>query len=240
MLCGHALTLFAMQGKTLSVFIDESGRFQFPDEGSRYYILSLVLHDQNERLDVQAANLDGAFSRLGLSNVCFHAGPLIRQNGPFSFFDWTFRRKIFNYMLAFARKIDFRYHCLVVDKRLVDSKEQIVAKLASGMAHFLDVVVAGFPGFSLVKVYYDCGQTPVTNLLHDTFRSRAGQQIAFAQAVRPEKYKLFQLADMICTLKLVELKLQNGDALTESESKFFGGPRKFKRDFLKPVKRMEI
>ena len=49
----------------------------------------------------------------------------------------------------------------------------------------------------------------------------------FAQAVTPDRYKLFQLADMIATLKLVETKLAHGDPMTESEYKFFGGPRNF-------------
>jgi hypothetical protein len=90
------------------------------------------------------------------------------------------------------------------------------------------------------KKNYDCGQTPVTNLLHATFKAKAGQGIEFAQAVLPEKYKLFQLADMICTLRLVELKLDNGDGMTQSEYKFFGGPRKFRRNFLKFIKAKEI
>ena len=36
-----------MDKKTLSVFVDESGRFRHPDSDSRFYIVSLVLHDQS-------------------------------------------------------------------------------------------------------------------------------------------------------------------------------------------------
>ena len=74
-----------MREKTLSVFVDESGRFQHPDDDSPYYIISLVLHDQSQPIDGLAADLDKAFSALRLTNVCFHAGPLIRQKGPFAF-----------------------------------------------------------------------------------------------------------------------------------------------------------
>ena len=90
------------------------------------------------------------------------------------------------------------------------------------------------------KIYYDCGQTPVTNLLLSTFKARAELDIEFAQAVKPERYKLFQLADMVATLKLVELKLAHGEKMTESEYKFFGGPRNFKRNYLRFVKSKEI
>lgn len=169
-----------------------------------------------------------------------HAGPLIRQKGPFAFMDWSFRYRIFNCMMAFARKASFKYHCLVLDKRYVNSREQMVAKLSTAMSDFLDSVADRFEAFDRIKIYYDCGQTPVTNLLHATFKAKAGQGIEFAQAVLPEKYKLFQLADMICTLRLIELKLDNGDGMTQSEYKFFGGPRKFHRNFLKFIKAKEI
>ena len=86
----------------------------------------------------------------------------------------------------------------------------------------------------------DCGQTPVTNILRSTFTSKAGLDIEFAQAVSPERYKLFQIADMIATLKLVELKIEHGDRLTESECKFFGGVRTFKRNYLRFVKSKEM
>lgn len=230
----------AMSKGTLSVFVDESGRFQYPDDESPYYIVSLVLHDQADRLDAAAAELEQAFRRLNLSNVCFHAGPLIRQKGPFAFMDWSFRRKIFNSMMAFARNVDYRYHCLVLDKRYVNTREQMLARLSAALSNFLDSVADRFGAFDLVKIYYDCGQTPVTNLLHDNFKDRAGQRVEFAQAVLPEKYRLFQLADMICSVRLVRQKLENGERMTESEYKFFGGPRKFRREVLKPILRREI
>ena len=45
-----------------------------------------------------------------------------------------------------------------------------------------------------VKVYYDCGQSPVTNLLHKTFEEELGKRVEFAQGVHPANYRLFQLA----------------------------------------------
>ena len=230
----------SMPLRTLSIFVDESGRFQFPDEGSPFYIISLVLHDQEKRIDEAVSGLDSSFRRLSLANVCFHAGPLIRQKGPFAFMDWEFRRRIFSCMMAFARKVDFRYHCVVLDKRYVSSRAQMVSRISGGLSDFLDRLAETHASFDLVKIYYDCGQTPVTNLLHGAVKGRAGQKIVFAQAVVPEKYRLFQLADMICTVQLVRRKLETGEGMTESESRFFGGPRRFKREVLKPLLSHEI
>ena len=93
---------------TLSVFVDESGRFQHPDKESPYYIISLVMHDQRVQIDGLIAELDRHFAEMRLSNVCFHAGPLIRRQNAFAIMDWTFRVKIFRRMLAFANKLDFQ------------------------------------------------------------------------------------------------------------------------------------
>ncbi len=229
-----------MEKTTLSIFVDESGRFQFPDKDSPYYIISMVIHDQRISVDGLIDELDRHFSEMRLSNVCFHAGPLIRQKNAFAIMDWSFRNKIFRRMLAFASKLDFHYHCLMVEKRFVTSREQMVSRLQNDMGSFFDRLIEKYPDVDRFKIYYDCGQTPVTNMLRSTFRSRAGLDIEFAQAVRPERYKLFQVADMIATLKLVELKVQNGEAMTESECKFFGGPRNFKRNYLRFIKSKEV
>ena len=52
--------------------------------------------------------------------------------------------------------------------------------------------------------------------------------------------RLFQLADLVCTLHLIELRLLNGLPMTLSEMRFFGGPRNFKRNVLKKIKTKEI
>lgn len=168
---------------TLSIFVDESGRFQFPDRESPYYIIAMVMHDQRIPIDCRVAELDRHFAEMQLSNVCFHAGPLIRQKNAFAIMDWSFRNRIFRRMLAFASGMDFRYHCLAVDKRYVDSRDQIVSRLQHDMDAFFNHLVEDSIGFDRFKVYYDCGQTPVTNMLRSTFKERAGLEVEFAQRV---------------------------------------------------------
>ena len=130
------------------------------------------------------------------------------------------RTAVFSRMLTFARQMDFKFHCLVVDKQFVTSARQIVERLQSQLGDFLDSRIGDFGSVDAVKVYYDCGQAPVTKLLQDTFFAKLGSRIEFAQGVKPEKYKLFQLADLICTVKLAQLKVANGIPLTEDEFRF--------------------
>ena len=229
-----------MNERTLSIFVDESGRFQYPDNASRLYIISMVLHDQAFDISPEVEELDRRFRLMHLEKLCFHAGPLIRQEKVFAVMDRSLRYRILAAMLAFARKVDFKYHCLVVDKHFVTSSEQIVNRLDEMLKKFLALNRELLGAFDRVKVYYDCGQSPVTNILHKSFVSLPGIKMEFVQAVRPEKYRLFQLADLVCTMKFIEEKIASGDGMTESEFKFFGGPKDFRHNILRYIKANEI
>jgi len=228
--------------KTLSIFVDESGTFRHPDPFSRYYIVGLVFHDQAVDIQRLADELDAATARMGLDPEVFasHAGPLIRKEKVFAPFRREWRAKVFKLLFDFARRADFKYHCLRVDKRYVDSASAIVVRLQSDLEAFLLSQSERMQQFNRLKVYYDCGQSPVTNLLHNTFSDGIGCRVEFAQNVKPQNYKLFQVADLICTVSLIEQRLLNAEHMTDSEYAFFGGPRMFKRNVLKYLKRKEI
>lgn len=226
----------------LSVFVDESGTFRHPDPSSRYYIVSLVLHEQSSDISRFVCELDAATERMGLDPKVFasHAGPLIRKEKMFASFRREWRAKVFKLLFDFARRADFRYHCLCVDKKYISSPLQIVARLQASLADFLSSHRSYLQRFDEVKVCYDCGQSPVTNLLHKTFSADLGSRVHFAQNVKPQKYKLFQVADLVCTIALIAQRIANGERMTESEYAFFGGPRMFKRNILKCLKRKEF
>jgi len=229
-----------MNEKTLSIFVDESGRFQYPDPDSRFYIVSPVLHDQAVDLVPALTGLDLRFRDLHLEKLCFHAGPLIRQEKVFAVMDRSFRYRIFAAMMGFARHVDFKYHCLVVDKKEVTSSEQIVRRLGDKLVEFLSLHRDDLGAFDCVKIYYDCGQSPVTNLLHRTFTGIPGVRIEFAQSVTSERYRLFQIADLVCSVKFIAEKIRSGDGMTLSECKFFGGPKEFQHNVVRYLGAKEI
>ncbi len=229
-----------MRKTKLSVFVDESGRFQYPDLASRFYIVGLVFHDQNVEIAEAVRKLDADWGLMGYEDFCFHAGPLIRKEKGYLYMPREERTAIFSRMLIFARQIEFRFHCLTVDKQFVTSSSQIVASLQNQLSAFLDEHVEDLLDVEEVKVYYDCGQSPVTNLLQDTFVARLGKRVLFAQGVKPIRFKLFQLADLICTVKLIQQKVDSGLPLTDNEFRFFGGSRRFMRNVCKPLLRKEI
>lgn len=77
-------------------------------------------------------------------------------------------------------------------------------------------------------------------ILHRVLGERMAGRVEFAQGVIPQNYKMFQIADLVCTVKLIEQKLKIGISMTESEIRFFGGPRDFKHNILRKLKPKEI
>lgn len=70
----------------LSVFVDESGRFKYPDSESHYYIVGLVFHDQDVDITPLVHKMDQKVDELGLDTdvFAFHAGPM--THSEFKFF----------------------------------------------------------------------------------------------------------------------------------------------------------
>ena len=60
------------------------------------------------------------------------------------------------------------------------------------------------------------------------------QPYALRQAYLTSDYRLFQVADMLCSLELVKIKL-SASSVSSSEMEFFGNLRDLKKNYLKPL-----
>lgn len=56
--------------------------------------------------------------------------------------------------------------------------------------------------------------------------------------IMPSEYKLFQVSDLLCTIELVKLKLDN-NMFSKSETAFFGNVRDLKKNYIKPLSKKE-
>lgn len=107
------------------------------------------------------------------------------------------------------------------------------------VAHDQDVDISDeIDEYDRVKVYYDNGQSQVLALLKEAFAIYSSKT-EFVPEVAPEKYRLFQAADLACTLALVRTKLETEGRITLSEKVFFGGEKFLRKVYLKPIERKE-
>lgn len=220
--------------KELSVFVDESGDFGEYAAHSPYYIISMVFHDQESNIDDAVGMLDYELQMLGYSNHCVHTGPIIRQESDYINLGISERRRILNKMMAFFKQADIKVKSFYIEKRQVEDRLDAVGKLAKQMAGFIKDNYEFFLSYDKVKVYYDNGQVDVTSILSSVFNSFLND-VEFRK-VYPSEYKLFQVADLICTMKLLKLKMES-IGLSKGELKFFGSPRELKKQYLKHIEK---
>jgi len=228
--------------RLLSVFVDESGNFGDPNDPARMCIVTLVLHDQSFDISRYVGELNRANYDLGLDSETFqfHTAPLIRQDDEYAAMSRRMRGRILDRMLTFVRNVDFRYCCFSADTDFVNTSDQVFAKLKRQMVDFIRLHKDAFESTGSVKVYYDAGQKSVSRLLEETLGATLSCPVVFAQGARQEHYKLLQVADLICTVHLIDQRLSQGGSLNLAESRFFGGPRDFKRNILKKIKAKEL
>ena len=222
--------------KELRIFIDESGDFGEYSSHSPYYIITMIFHNQEADITNEISHLNKELSNLNLDNLCIHTGPIIRKEEIYKNMDITERRKIFNKMIAFIRNVNIRYKSFYVEKKHINDAIEIVGKLSKQISNFIREHYEEFLQFNNVKIYYDNGQVEVSKILSSVFNALLPNPIF--KKVMPYEYKLFQAADFLCTITLIQLKLES-NLFSKSEMNFFGNIRDLKRNYIKPLKKKE-
>ncbi|MBR1692011.1 MAG: DUF3800 domain-containing protein [Lachnospiraceae bacterium] len=222
--------------KELSIFIDESGDFGEYDYRLPYYIITMIFHNQKDDVQPAISKLNQELSYLNLSDLCIHTGPIIRKEEIYINMSVDERRRIFNKMVAFIRQIDIRYKCFYIEKKQISDVVEATGKLSKQISQFIREHYEEFLSFDKVKIYYDNGQVEVSKILSSVFDALLPNPIF--RKVMPTEYKLFQAADLLCTLTLVKLKLER-NIFSKSEMIFFGNVRDLKKNYLKPLSKKE-
>ena len=226
-----------MTDKVLSIFIDESGDFGQYESHAPFYFVTMVLHDRSTDISANISSLEDHLRNLGYEHHAVHTGPLIRRESDYINEQVEGRRRLFNALFNFARKTDFKYICVSVNKRECKDAVDMTAKLSKALANALKSKLDYFQSFDKIVVHYDNGQTELTRVLTSVFNTLFGD-VEF-ERVCPADYKLFQVADLICTAELLNMKLSS-NALTKSEQNFFKSGRDFKKNYYKTLEKKQL
>ena len=220
--------------KELSVFVDESGDFGTYEPHSPYYIVTLVFHDQSTDVSKNINQLNAKVSIMGLPNYTIHTGPLVRRECEYLYTPLLERKQIFNFLYNFTRTTDISYRSFIVEKRRLIEKIDLNAQLAKQLSAFLFMHMEEFMRYDRIVVYYDYGQMELTNILVSVFNAVL-QNVEFKK-ILPANYKLFQAADMLCTLELLAVKAKQ-KMLSKSELLFFTSEQNLYKSYLRAIYR---
>ncbi len=219
--------------KELSVFIDESGNFGAYGKSSQYYIVTLILHNQSIDITENIARLNTAVSHTDFgTNHSIHTGPLIRRETDYINLDLDQRRYLFNCIFNFTRTTNIKYKSMMVNKKDLNNQFDLNARVSKQLSAFIKQNIKFFLDFDKIVLYYDNGQTELTNILVSVFNSLLSN--VDVRKVLPKDYKLFQAADLICTLELLNIKRES-NSLSNSELIFFKSARDLNKNYLKPI-----
>ena len=226
-----------MSEKILSVFIDESGDFGPYSFHAPYYFVAMVLHDQSVDISKNINELDTHLQYLGYRQHAIHTGPLIRRESVYSNDLMENRKKLFHALFHFARKLNFKYLCIKLRKDECSDLIVMTSRLSKAIADSLKKNQEFFGQFHHMIVYYDNGQIELTKILTSVF-STLFADVEFRK-VKPANYKLFQVADLVCTIELLKEKA-DANSLTKSEREFFGSVRDFKKGYAKLLSKKKL
>lgn len=218
--------------KELSIFVDESGDFGEYDLHSPFYIIAMVFHDQSQNITEDLQKLETMLSNMGWPNHCVHAGPVIRAEYEFKSYSLEERQRILKALMTFTRKLGLKNTTIHVEKKNMLDSVEMVGKLSKSLSEFIRTNLEWFLSYDKIKIYYDNGQVELTRILSSVF-SILLDNIEFRKVI-PSEYRLFQVADLICTLKLTELKL-GSHTLSNSDKYFFKDERTLKKNYLKAI-----
>ena len=220
--------------KELSVFIDESGDFGAYKYYSPFYIVTLVFHDQSEDITKNINHLDSKIRDYGMPDYTIHTGPLIRREDEFFSLSILERKRIFNAIYNFARTSKIKYHSIIVEKKQCVEDIDLVIKITKQLSAFLNEQVELLMGYDRVVCYYDYGQRELTHILVTAFNTVLNN-VEFKK-VAPANYKLFQAADLLCTMELLLIKVDR-KKLSKSELTFFTSARNLAKSYLQALQR---
>lgn len=220
----------------LGIFIDESGDI---GSNSDFYIVTLVFHDQSNQIDSQIQGFESELAHLGLSSQSIvHAGPIVRREEAYKDMSLAMRRKIFFKMFSFMRLCNLAHVSFSINKKEYSGQFAIKGRLANNLGRFLTENLGYFQSFEKVIVYYDNGQSLVTDLINTVFNAWLSR--VDVRKINHVDYRLAQIADLVCTLELLRIKEQYGMKMSRSEEIFFESRRRLNSVFLKTLRKMEF
>ena len=223
--------------KELSIFIDESGDFGEVKERPAYYLVTFVFHNQKNDISEQVLKLEESVRISGFNLEYIHTGPLIRREEIFANYSIDERRKLLYKMLNFVNVCPISYMTVVVDRKEATDKIKLSGRLAKEINTAFCEHSEFFMDYDKVIVYYDNGQIELSAILNAVF-SIYFSNVEFRKA-EPQKYRLLQAADFICSMELLKIK-RSEKRLSKSEEKFFYKPQELKKTFLKSIEKKKM
>lgn len=220
----------------ISLFVDESGE---SGTESKYYLLTLVFHEQDSGIDRQIDLYESALREKGLPDIPLHTSPLLNGHDAYEGMDIQDRKRLLQAFFTMLQHMSIKYHTFAYRKGDFGGDAELITRMRRDVVNLAFDNLEYLQRFDKVKVYYDDGQYVVTKSLHDAIEYALASNAVMYKDGSPKDYRLAQAADLICTLELTALKFEAKEQ-TKTDDRFFGAFGNFKKNYLKKIRKMLI
>lgn len=220
----------------LSVFVDESG---VQEGNTPYYLVTLVLHDQNEEIGNNIRNYEEHLSAASLPDIPFHSTPLLRGNEAYRSLSSQQRKQLLVNFSTFTRKLPIQYVTFSYESKIFKSQEVLTRLVRKDLANFIYEHYEFLCSFETIKIFYNDGQRAVSHAMKESFKYMLSRESLLFPKTDYRKYRLAQVADYICSIELAAIKYQNG-MHTFTDERFYGKNEAFHKNFYKKISKKRL
>lgn len=217
----------------VGIFIDESG---IQEGVSRYYLVTLVIHEQDVDLAPYFAAYEQSLRDRSLPDIPFHSTPLLRASDDYKDMRIEIRNRLLVSFGAFVRRLPVRYVTFSYRSSEFGTQEKLQALIRRDLVSFLVGNLEYFQRFEHVKIYYDNGQDAPKDAVHDAFAYALSKEATVYRNSDYRSFRLAQVADYLCALELTEIKYAAHEE-TATDVRFFGKASTFRKNYLRQARR---
>ncbi|MDF7665132.1 DUF3800 domain-containing protein [Bifidobacterium sp. ESL0745] len=223
----------------LSIFIDESGDFGAYDSRTPYYIVAMVLHNQDNSIEANLASLDEQLQHDNLRTGSIHTRPLVRHEDEYFDLSVQERRLLLSRLYLFAKNCNLKYRMFVFERRMCRTPDSLAKAISIAITDFVVENQQLFRGFDSTVIYYDDGQKQLAKIISQLDSLIPNVDHRHVAAANYQQYRLAQVADLACCLQLSKLHYETNTP-TNSELLVFGKWREFKKNYYKTFARKQL
>ena len=225
--------------KILSAFLDEAGQERNWEPEAKWYLLTLVLHDQDDDISVPVDAYERYIRSKGLPDIPFHMVELMHGRRSYEGVELADRKRLLMSFNALVQRLPIRYHTFAYRRSEFYDYHMLSDRMKRDLKSFIGDHLAEFQEFDTVAIYYDGGQSAVTQAVHGAFDEALSANTAEYKRLRFQERRLSQVADYLCSIELADLRFMDGDVSATYE-RVYGSRRMFRANYLKQARRKRL
>lgn len=206
---------------------------------SKYYLITLVFHDQSADIGSHLSKYRRVLSDCGMMGIAFHLSPLMNGHREYADLSLGDRKRHLSKFLVFVQNLPFAYQTFAFRKMEFDGTDKLLIRMKRDITSFLFDHLGFFQTFDKVKVYYDDGQQAVSEVIHEAIRYTLSKDAYLFKDAHPCDCCLSRVADFVCGIELTAVKYDASES-TATDAIFFGGSSSFKKNYLKKIRKKRI